>query len=109
MQGDRDFRTLLDYMLSFVITYLYIENKFGKMNEKNKKNVFPGNLMMKVSLLYLNCFFNKTSAIQNVYTEVFREFRGLSKYVITFLKISFYDDDIPKILCTTIFFPGGYI
>ncbi len=39
MQGDRDFRTLSEYILSFVITYLYIENKFGKMNEKNKKHI----------------------------------------------------------------------
>jgi hypothetical protein len=54
MQGHRDFRTLSDYILSFVITYLYIENKFGKMNEKKQKNAFPGNLMMRVSLLYLN-------------------------------------------------------
>jgi hypothetical protein len=39
VQGDRDFRTCSDYILSFVITYLYIENKFGKNNEKNKKRV----------------------------------------------------------------------
>jgi hypothetical protein len=63
------------------------------------------NLMMRVSLLYLNLFW-KTSAIQNVYTGFCRGFHGLSKYVITFLKMLFYDDDIPKILCLIIFSRG---
>jgi hypothetical protein len=31
---DREFRVLSDYTLSFVVTCLYIENKFEKMNEK---------------------------------------------------------------------------
>ncbi len=103
MQGDRDFHTLSDYIRSFVITYLYIENKFGKMNEKKQKNALPGNLMMRVSLLYSN-FFWKISTIQNVHIRICREFHGLSKYVITFLKMLFYDDDIPKIQCLTYFF-----
>jgi hypothetical protein len=79
------------------------------MNEKNKKKRISGESDDEGVFVVLELFLYKTSAIQNIYTEVCREFRGLSKYVITFLKILFYDDDIPKILCTTIFFPGGYI
>jgi hypothetical protein len=61
---------------------------------------------MRVPLLYLHYFLRKKSAIQNVHIEVCGEFHGLSKYVITFLKMLFYDDDILKILCPTIFFQG---
>jgi hypothetical protein len=75
------------------------------MNEKkNKKTHFRGIWWWG----YLCCtrifVFWKTSTIQNVHIGICREYHGLSKYVITFLKMLFYDDDIPKIQCLTYFF-----
>jgi hypothetical protein len=61
--------------------------------------------MMRVSFLYLK-FFLETNAIQNVHIGICRKFDELSKYVITFLTMLLYDDDIPKILCPTILFKG---
>ena len=34
VQDDRGFHTLSDYIISFIITYLYVENRFCKMNKK---------------------------------------------------------------------------
>jgi hypothetical protein len=58
VQGDRDFRTLSEYILSFVITYLYIENKFGKMNEKTKTHI-SGEFDDEVIFVVLELVFRK--------------------------------------------------
>jgi hypothetical protein len=104
VQGDRDFHAFSDYILSFVMTYLYIENKFGKINEKKTEKRISGESDDEGVFVVLELFFWKPSLIQNFHLGICRELHGLSKYVIIFLKILFYDDDISKILCLTIFF-----
>jgi hypothetical protein len=102
--GDREFRVHSDYTLCFVTTCLHIENKFEKMNEK----YISGESDDEVAFVVPE-FFLKIDAIEKFHIRFCREFNGLSKYVIIFLKMVFYDDDIPKIQCLTWFFQGDIL
>ncbi len=55
----------------------------------------------------LNCFWSYISANENAYLEGDRKLHGLSEYVISFKKMSFYSHDICKIRTAAIFFQGN--
>jgi hypothetical protein len=74
-----------------------------KKKEKTKKLHLRG-IWWWDSLCCTWNVFSQTNAIQNIHIGFCREFNGLSKYAITFLKMFFYDNDIPKIQCLTYFF-----
>ncbi len=64
MQGDRGFHTLSGYILSFVITHLYIENKFGKMNVKKTKKCTSEESDDEGVFVVLELFFGKQVQFQ---------------------------------------------